>query len=178
MLERPGDPLAELPMSTDEKYLSGQVVLVGYGRVGRRIGDALAGQGIPFVVAEQNREMVERLRAKGIAAVSGDASDPAVLIQAHIARASMLVVATPDTFDVRQMIKTARTLNPGIETVVRTHNEEEAGLLGVASRNGKNSTLRVVLPSHPQEFKPITAGCAIRCYMAVKRLACNPQFLA
>ena len=51
-------------------------------------------------------------------------------------------------------------------------------LTGVASRNGKNSTLRVVLPSHPQEFKPITAGCAIRCYMAVKRLACNPQFLA
>jgi CPA2 family monovalent cation:H+ antiporter-2 len=129
MLERPGDPLAELPMSTDEKYLSGQVVLVGYGRVGRRIGECLAERGIPYVVAEQNRELVERLRANGIAAVSGDASDPAVLIQAHIARASMLVVATPDTFDVRQMIKTARTLNPGIETVVRTHNEEEAGLL-------------------------------------------------
>jgi monovalent cation:H+ antiporter-2, CPA2 family len=129
MLERPGDPLAELPMSTDAKYLSGQVVLVGYGRVGRRIGETLAECGIPYVVAEQNREVVERLRTKGVAAVSGDASDPAVLIQAHIARASMLVVATPDTFDVRQMIKTARTLNPGIETVVRTHNEEEAGLL-------------------------------------------------
>ena len=128
-LERPGDPLAELPVSTDEKYLSGQVVLVGYGRVGRRIGECLAERGIPYVVAEQNREVVERLRAKGVAAVSGDASDPAVLIQAHIARASMLVVATPDTFDVRQMIKTARALNPGIETVVRTHNEEEAGLL-------------------------------------------------
>src|SRR5574338_759370 len=38
-LERPADPLAELPMSTDERYLSGQVVLVGYGRVGRRIGE-------------------------------------------------------------------------------------------------------------------------------------------
>ncbi|MBY0429629.1 MAG: cation:proton antiporter, partial [Rhodospirillales bacterium] len=38
MLERPVDPLAELPMATEEKYLSGQVVLVGYGRVGRRIG--------------------------------------------------------------------------------------------------------------------------------------------
>ena len=49
---------------------------------------------------------------------------------------------------------------------------------GVVSRNGKNSTLRVMLPSHFQELKPITAGCAIRCYMAVKRLACNPQFLA
>ncbi|HYD80216.1 MAG TPA: YbaL family putative K(+) efflux transporter [Paucimonas sp.] len=128
-LERPADPLAELPMSTEEKYLSGQIVLVGYGRVGRRIGEMLAAHEIPFVVAEEDRDVVERLRAQGTAAVLGDASDPAVLIQAHIARASMLVVATPDTFDVRQMINTARLLNPGIETVVRTHNEEEAALL-------------------------------------------------
>ncbi len=129
ILERPTDALAELPISTDRKFLAGQVVLVGYGRVGRRIGEALAARGIPYVVAEQNRELVERLRTKGIAAVSGDASDPTVLVQAHIAHASMLVVATPDTFDVRQMIETARALNPGIETVVRTHNEEEAMLL-------------------------------------------------
>jgi CPA2 family monovalent cation:H+ antiporter-2 len=64
-----------------------------------------------------------------MAAVSGDACDPAVLIQAHIAQASMLVVAAPNTFDVRQMLKTARTPNPDIVTVVRTHNEEEARLL-------------------------------------------------
>ena len=81
------------------------------------------------MVAEQNREMVEKLRERGVPAVSGDASDPAVLVQAHITRASILVIATPDTFNVRQMINTARTLNPQIETVVRTHNEEEAGLL-------------------------------------------------
>ncbi|HRE17957.1 MAG TPA: YbaL family putative K(+) efflux transporter [Rhodocyclaceae bacterium] len=129
MLERPADPLAELPRATEDKYLSGQVVLVGYGRVGRRIGEALTERGIPYVVAEQNREVVERLRASGNAAVSGDASDPAVLIQAHIARAAMLVIATPDTFNVRQMIQTARTLNPGIEAVVRTHSEAEAELL-------------------------------------------------
>ncbi len=129
MLERPIDPLAALPMTTDEKFLSGQVVLVGYGRVGRRIGAEFTQAGIPFVVAEQNRTIVENLRANGHAAVSGEASEPAVLIQAHITRASMLVVATPDTFDVRQMIKTARTLNPEIEIVLRTHNEEEAALL-------------------------------------------------
>lgn len=133
MLERTDDPLAELPMTTEEKYLSGQIVLVGYGRVGKRIGECLAERGIPYVVAEENRELVERLRARGIAAVSGDASDPSVLIQAHITHASMLVVATPDTFDVRQMIKIARTLNPDIEIVVRTHNEEEAALLEKAA---------------------------------------------
>jgi CPA2 family monovalent cation:H+ antiporter-2 len=128
-LERSGDPLAELPMSTGEGYLAGQVVLVGYGRVGRRIAQALAEHRIPFVVAEQNRERVEELRKRDIAAVSGDASQPEVLIQAHIAKAGMLVIAAPDTVSVRRMAEIARTLNPAIEIVVRTHDEEEAGLL-------------------------------------------------
>lgn len=116
-------------MTVDANRLSGQVVLVGYGPVGRRIGEALIEHGVPFVVAEQNRELVELLCERGVPAVSGDASDPAVLIQAHIARARMLVIAAPDTFDVRRIIEIARTLNPGIETVVRTHSEEEAALL-------------------------------------------------
>ncbi len=128
-LERRDDPYAELPMSTDRKFLEGQVVLVGYGRVGRRIARVLGERRIPFVVAERNRELVEDLRKQGLAAVSGDATDPAVLIQAHIADAAMLVVATPDTLGVRQMAETARTLNPGIEVVVRTHNEDESQLL-------------------------------------------------
>jgi monovalent cation:H+ antiporter-2, CPA2 family len=128
-LERREEPFAELPMSTERKYLEGQVVLVGYGRVGRRIAKALDERGIPYVVAEENRELVEGLRKNGIAAVSGNAADPAVLIQAHIADAAMLVVATPDTINVRQMAETARALNPEIEILLRTHNEEESELL-------------------------------------------------
>jgi CPA2 family monovalent cation:H+ antiporter-2 len=128
-LERPDDPLAVLPMTVDLNRLTGQVVLVGYGRVGRRIGEALTENGISFVVAEENREIVEQLRENGIPAVSGDAADPAVLIQAHIHRARILVIATPDTLDVRRIIEIARTVNPRIETVVRTHSEVEAGLL-------------------------------------------------
>jgi len=128
-LERSDDPLAELPMTVDQDGLTGQVVLVGYGRVGRRIGEMLTARKVPFVVAEQNRELVQQLRSSGIPAVSGDASEPAVLIQAHIARARMLVIATPDTFHARKMIELARMLNPRIDTVVRTHSEEEAALL-------------------------------------------------
>ncbi|MBL8471763.1 MAG: Kef family K(+) transporter [Rhodocyclaceae bacterium] len=128
-LERRLDPYAELPLSTERKYLEGQVVLVGYGRVGRRIAAALSTRGIPFVVAEQNRETVEALRSRGIAAVSGNAADPEVLVQAHIAAAALLVVAAPDSVNVQQMVNTARTLNAQIEIVLRSDSEDESELL-------------------------------------------------
>ncbi len=128
-LERTDDPLAELPMTVASSYVTEHVVLVGYGRVGQRIGESLAEKGLPVVVAEQNREVVERLRKRGIHAVAGDAAEPAVLIQAHIARASMLVIAIPDTLRARSMVETARILNPQIEVVIRTHSDEEAALL-------------------------------------------------
>ena len=125
-LEARDDPLAELPADTEAKYLARQVVIVGHGRVGRHITAALGEAGVPYVVADQNRERVEALRSEGCAAVLGDASDPAVLIQAHIARARMLVIAVPDTVGVRRMMEVARTLNPGIQIVVRSHSEQQA----------------------------------------------------
>ncbi|MDZ7842813.1 MAG: YbaL family putative K(+) efflux transporter [Gammaproteobacteria bacterium] len=128
-LERTDDPLAELPMTIDLNRLAGHIVLVGYGEVGRRIGEALAARGIPIVVADQNRELVEHLRDRDIPAVCGDASEPGVLIQAHIARAQMLVITAPDPFRARRMMETSRALNPGAEILVRTYNDEEADLL-------------------------------------------------
>lgn len=132
-LERNDDPLAALPMETPAAYLHGQVVIVGYGRVGRRIGEALAARGVFFVVLEQQREVVETLRTEGVNAVCGDAVDPLALVQAHVARASTLVIATPDTRQVRKMVETARMLNPGIDVLIRvdsgTNSEAEAALL-------------------------------------------------
>jgi CPA2 family monovalent cation:H+ antiporter-2 len=112
-----------------QAFLTGQVVLVGYGRVGRRIAQALDARQVRYVVAEQNRERVEELRALGLPAVSGDAADPAVLIQAHVARARMLVIAMSDSARAQSMIDTAHQLNPSIEIIVLTHSDEEAKLL-------------------------------------------------
>ncbi|MBU9610365.1 cation:proton antiporter [Burkholderia multivorans] len=128
-LEARDDPLAALPMSTPQTHLTGQVVIVGYGKVGTRIARALDEHGIAYVIVEQNREIVEKLRAGGVAAVSGDAIEPIVLVQAHIARAGMLVVTLPDVFDVRQIVEISRTLNPTLEVVLCTNSSDEAALL-------------------------------------------------
>lgn len=128
-MERSADPLAELPMSTDLRKLTGHALVVGYGDVGSRVTSALVQAGISVVVAEQNRELVEQLRERGMAAVSGDAAEPEVLIQAHVARARLLIVTIPDTLRTRRMMETARLLKPDIQVLARAIGDEDAHLL-------------------------------------------------
>lgn len=89
-------------MAVVSDYVTDHVVIVGYGAVGKRIDDILAKKGIHLVVVDHvvdhNREIVERFRKQGIHAVAGDAADPAVQIQAHIAGASVLIITAADVF--------------------------------------------------------------------------------
>ncbi|KAB0581808.1 sodium:proton antiporter [Ideonella dechloratans] len=123
------DPLAELPASTAERYLARHVVVVGYGAVGEQLVAALVAQDVPCVVVEQRRERVEALRAAGLQAVAGDATEPETLVQAHIHQARLLVVTVPDATDTYPMIRTAHTLRPELTVLSRAPNESEAALL-------------------------------------------------
>ena len=129
LLERSGDPLAMLPDEVDQAYLRDQVVIVGHGEVGRRITKTLMDDGIKVVIAEENREIVENLREKGIAAVSGRATEPSVLIQAHIQHARLLVISPMDIVDIHKIVDTAKLLNPEIQVLVCAENKEEAEVI-------------------------------------------------
>ena len=48
-----------LPDEVDQACLRDQVVIVGYGGVGRRITENLINENIKVVIAEENREIVE-----------------------------------------------------------------------------------------------------------------------
>ena len=126
LLERSGDPLAMLPDELSQDYLRDQVVMVGHGEVGRRLTKTLMEQNIKVVIAEENREIVERLREKGIAAVSGVATEPSVLIQAHIMHARLLILSPMDLLDIHRIVDIAKQLNPEIEVLICAENKQEA----------------------------------------------------
>jgi len=110
---------------TGEEAPMGHAVIVGFGRVGGTIGRAFERLSIAYIVVEQDRELVESLRARGISTLFGDAARPGILEHAHVERARMLVVASPGAFQTREIIARARRLNPSIDTVARTHSEAE-----------------------------------------------------
>ncbi|RZL35453.1 MAG: sodium:proton antiporter [Rubrivivax sp.] len=122
-LEARDDPLAELPADTPQSALAGQIVLVGHGSVGTALRELLGSQ--PIVVIDRDRDIVEKLRAAGQAAVLGDAAEAVTLVQAHIAQAAWLVIALTDVRGVPAVLSLARQLNPQLRCAVLAHTDEE-----------------------------------------------------
>jgi CPA2 family monovalent cation:H+ antiporter-2 len=120
-IERGASRLSTLPSNSRSNALRDHAVLVGYGRVGSLIGTALAEQGVPFIVVENDLRLVEALRKKNIRAIYRDASAPGALDAAFIGDAKLIVIATPDGYQARRILELARERKPHIDTVVRTH---------------------------------------------------------
>jgi CPA2 family monovalent cation:H+ antiporter-2 len=124
ILERRSEPLSTL-VPPPHGALRGHTVLCGYGRVGRLVAHALERRGFTYVVIEQDRRSVERLRCRGVQALHGDAANPLVLEHAHVQQARVLVVALDDPPVTRHIVEQARRLHPRLAIVARTHSEAE-----------------------------------------------------
>jgi CPA2 family monovalent cation:H+ antiporter-2 len=104
---------------------SGHAVLVGHGRVGSRVGEGLAKGGRPFVVLEENPDLVETLRKAGVSVIAGSAGEPGLLEEAGIKRATWLLVTIPDAFESGNLVERGRAANPGLKIIARAHSEAE-----------------------------------------------------
>ncbi len=100
-------------------------ILIGYGRVGRTIGEAFERVGVPFIAIDQDRRVVDAMRTLGVSAIFGDATRPGILDHAKPEFARLLVIATPDPYHARHIIELARAKNPDIDIIVRTHADLE-----------------------------------------------------
>ena len=104
--------------------LSDHVMVVGAGRVGRSIVDALLHLKLPSVLLEFDDRRAQLARTTGLPAVFGDASQPVVLEAAGVARARAMVVTAPAFEDVRAIVVSARTLRPDLAIIARADGTE------------------------------------------------------
>jgi CPA2 family monovalent cation:H+ antiporter-2 len=110
---------------SETEGLRDHTIIVGHGRVGSIVTKALEEQGLRSVIIESDRSLTERLRQQGLQVIYGDASREAVLAAAHPQWAKLMIIAIPDPYIVRQIVRSARKNYPDIKIVVRTHSEEE-----------------------------------------------------
>ena len=113
--------IRDLPLTT----LADHAVLVGFGRVGSRVGDAVRQTGCPLLVIEDNEHLVERLRGSGVEVIAGNAAAPESIRASNLAGARWLFVAIPNAFEAGQIIEQARAINPSLPIIARAYTEAE-----------------------------------------------------
>ncbi len=105
------------------------MVLIGHGRVGSVVSEALRDSGVPILVIENDEEGAAELRLRGLEAIAGNAADPEVMLATNLGKACCLLVAIPDAFEGGQVVMQARAANPGLLIIARAHSEEEVAHL-------------------------------------------------
>ena len=105
--------------------LTDHTIVIGYGRVGALVGDALKQQQLPFLVTEVGETVLAKLKQGGIETVAGNAAQPEILGATNPSRARNLVIAIPEAFEAGQIVQQARAANPDIRIIARAHADAE-----------------------------------------------------
>ncbi|RUM25883.1 Kef family K(+) transporter [Rhizobium vallis] len=118
----------QLPAEDDDVHpttLTGHAILIGYGRVGRIVGQNLKSSGTPFLVIEDSDKRIGELKAQGIEAFMGNAVARETLDLANLSTARSIAIAIPNAFEACRIAEQARSVNPSILIVARAHSDAE-----------------------------------------------------
>ncbi|ANB18277.1 YbaL family putative K(+) efflux transporter [Dokdonella koreensis] len=126
-----------VPPATDDDFLpdralipaGNHIILIGFGRVGSRVGKALHARDIPLVLIESDRDDCIAARSLGIPCILGNAVAPQVLADANLSTALVLLVAIPQTLEAGPIIRQAREVNPTLAILARAHSDDEVAYL-------------------------------------------------
>lgn len=135
--------------------LRDHVIIVGYGLIGHNLARVLKAADLPYVILEQNGQLVRHARLERQPIFFGDGTRRDVLEHVGIDRARALVFAIGASADTRRGVAVARQLSPDVSIIVRTRFVTEIEEL---LRLGANQVI-------PEEFET-----AIEIFSRVLRL--------
>lgn len=120
-------PTPDLPAEAFEPVAGhGQVLVVGFGRVGRLVGELLSEHGQSFLALDSNASTVGKGRAEGANVFYGDAARPELLRLCGIDTARALVVTMDAPSKVDEVVAAARALRPDLSIIARARDSRHA----------------------------------------------------
>ena len=123
-------PIAEAPAeAVDAAETAGQVLVVGYGRVGKLVADMLKRHDLPWLAVERDARLVEQARREGGRIYYGDASRLELLERCGLASAKAVVVTMDSPEAAEAVVAAARGARPDVPIVVRARDARHAARL-------------------------------------------------
>ncbi|CCQ74883.1 monovalent cation:proton antiporter-2 (CPA2) family protein [Magnetospira sp. QH-2] len=116
-------PLAPDPETVSDP-VSKSVVIIGFGRMGHRIGQLLAAAEVPFVAMDKDPSVIAKGHALGQPVFYGDAEQTMVLRTLGLDQARTAIVALDDRQVAERLVTTLRQNFPDLTILARGHNAE------------------------------------------------------
>lgn len=129
-LDRPRSDLPPPP-----EHIRNHVVIVGCGRVGRHIAEALGRLHIERLVVEADPARLSKLKELGVPVLYGDAGSSEILTHAGLEHARALVITLPDDAAAVAVAVTVRQEAPNLRMIARASTWEGARRLKAAGVN-------------------------------------------
>lgn len=107
----------------------GAVLIVGFGRVGRLVGEMLAEHKVPFVALDTDAVAVTQARREGFDIYYGDAGRTEMLTLCGIDSARALVVTMDSPSKVDEVVIAARALRDDMNLIARARDDRHAARL-------------------------------------------------
>lgn len=102
------------------------IIVLGYGRIGRNIGNILCEEGFSIIGFDKKIEEVNVARRKSYPVYLGDATKQATLKAASLENALCIVITIDDASATKQIVKSIRRINSYIPIVVRAHKSSDS----------------------------------------------------
>jgi monovalent cation:H+ antiporter-2, CPA2 family len=106
-----------------------RVLIVGYGRVGKLVGEMLEAHKVPFLAIDHDARLVTNARDAGQAIYYGNAQRPDFLRRAGLRTARALVVTMDQPSAVERVVTAARAERPDLTIVARARDASQASHL-------------------------------------------------
>ncbi len=131
LLQRAAPAVPDLPLEALEppSATSGQVLIVGFGRVGRLVGEMLTEHGQAFLAIDANPSTVAKGRAEGANVFYGDAGRTEMLERCGIDTARAVVVTMDAPIKVDEVVVATRSLRPDLILIARARDHKHAARL-------------------------------------------------
>lgn len=102
-----------------------RVIILGCGRVGRYVSDALRAKDVPHLVVDYDANAIARLKENGVPVVYGDATSEIVLEKAGPEQAELAIVALPEAATTEMVVRCLKEIAPNLPVVARVHRGQD-----------------------------------------------------
>ncbi|MGC6483118.1 MAG: potassium channel family protein [Synechococcus sp.] len=165
------------------RRMHNHVILCGYGRIGKEIGEQLLQENVAVLVVEQDPERITAAKDRGLMVLQADATLDATLLEAGLSHCRSLVAALPSDAANLYVVLSARSRQPNCRLIARAVSEDASAKLQLAGATvvvspyvaGGRVMAAAALRPVAVDFMELLVGSD--CEIEEFRLSTDPQLL-